>query len=282
VSAPITIRQFFDPACPWCFSAEGARLRVAWRYGDAIRWNRRAVVLSEDIDEYARRGVPLAYLAESRTRIRGLFGMPIDTSPPARHMATIVACRAVVAVREFAPDHEDRLLRRLRVLGMSHRAMIDEPATLARAATESGLDPEALVTWMADDRVEQALRADMAAARAPSAAALAMRERLAQTPEGVWRYTCPSWEMSVAGARIDAGGFQPARVYEVALANLAPEVPLRPNPADVTQVLGWAPYPLATVEIAAVCEIPPAEARRQLERVATEHPIAGDAYWELS
>ena len=197
-------------------------------------------------------------------------------------MATIVACRAVVAARIHAPAHEERLLRRLRVLGMSHRMMIDEPQTLARAAGESGLDADALVEWMRDDRVERAMRDDMAAARSPSPAALAMRERLAQTPEGVWRYTCPSWEMTAAGARIDAPGFQPARVYEVALANLAPDVDLRPTPDDVTQVLAWAPYPLATVEVAAICEIPPTEARRQLTSTATEHPIAGDAYWDLS
>jgi predicted DsbA family dithiol-disulfide isomerase len=282
VNSTITIQQFYDPACPWCFSAEGARLRVAWRYGDAIRWERRAVVLSETTDEYARRGVPVAYLGESRARIRGLFGMPIDHSPAIRHMATIVACRAVVAARVHAPDHEERLLRRLRVLGMSHRLMIDEPATLARAAAESGIDAEALAAWMRGDRVETAMRDDMAAARRPSPAALAMRERLAQTPEGVWRYTCPSWEMSVAGTRIDAPGFQPARVYEVALANLAPEIALRPTPDDVTQVLAWAPYPLATVEVAAICEISPTEARRQLNAAATEHPIAGDAYWDFS
>jgi predicted DsbA family dithiol-disulfide isomerase len=282
MNAKITVQQFCDPACPWCFSAEGARLRVAWRYGDAIRWERRVVVLSQTADEYARRGVPVAYLGESRARIRGLFGMPIDSSPATRHMATIVACRAVVAARIHAPAHEERLLRRLRVLGMSHRLMIDEPETLARAAVESGLDAEALMGWMRDDRVEQAMRDDMAAARNPSPAALAMRERLAQTPDGVWRYTCPSWEMSAAGTRIDAPGFQPARVYEVALANLAPDVALRPTPDDVTQVLAWAPYPLATVEVAAICEIPPSEARRELMASATEHPIAGDAYWDLS
>lgn len=281
-AATATVRQFFDPACPWCFSAEGARLRVAWRYDGAIRWERHAVVLSETPDDYVRRGVALAYLGESRAQIRGLFGMPIDSSPAVRHMATIVGCRAVVAARLFAPDREDALLRRLRVLGMSHRLLTDEPPTLARAATESGIDPEALARWVADDAVEAALRADMALARAPSPAGMAMRERLAQTPEGVWRYTCPSWEIESDLGRIDAAGFQPARVYEVALANLAPEAPLRPTPDDVAEVLSWAPYPLATVEVAAICEIPAGEARRRLSAVAIEHPIAHDAYWGLS
>jgi predicted DsbA family dithiol-disulfide isomerase len=275
----LTIRQFFDPACPWCFSAEGARLRIAWRYGDAITWERHAVVLSEDSQEYVRRGIALAYLVESRMRIRDMFGMPVDTSPPARHQATIVACRAVVAARLFAPEREEALLRRLRVLGLSHGLRTDEPATLARAADESDIDSDDLERWMATDAVEETLRADMALARSPSPPAMAMVERLAQTPGGVWRYTCPSWEMTSPRGRIDAPGFQPARVYEVALANLAPDAALRPTPDDVAEVVAWAPYPLATVEVAAICEIPVAEARRRLGAVATETPVANDSYW---
>jgi hypothetical protein len=48
----------------------------------------------------------------------------------------------------------------------------------------------------------------------------------------------------------------------------------RPDPETVTEVLEWAPFPLATVEVAAVCG---RDVRAELARVA--HLDAG--YWSL-
>ena len=39
--------------------------------------------------------------------------------------------------------------------------------------------------------------------------------------------------------------------------------------------------PLATIEVATVCQLEPDEARRQLEEVATQIPAGPDAYWVL-
>jgi len=276
----LTVDLYGDPACPWDFSAEGARLRLLWRYGDHITWRRRMVVLSRDRGEYAARGVALAALAEGRAKLRDLFGMPIDASPAARHMATIVGCRAVVAARLHAPDREAALLRRLRVLSMTERLLLDEPGTIARAADEAGIDAGELLRWMDDGATEEALREDMTLARDPSPVARAMPERLARTPEGGWRYTCPSYVLHLGDRRHDAPGFQPARVYEVAVANMAPGLPTRPDPSGVEEVLAWAPHPLATAEVGAVLEVPLRTARALLERAgARPAPAAGDAYW---
>lgn len=280
-SHPVIIDLFGDPACPWDFSAEGARLRLEWRYGARLVWRRHMVGLSRTVEEYADRGVTLADLAASRAKIRRRFGMPIDTDLPPRHMATVVACRAVVAVRVHAPDREDAFLRMLRVLGMSDHLLIDEPDTLARAAGECGVDADDLARWMRDPEVEDTLRADMALARAPSPAALAQRERLARTPEGGWRYTCPSYRINAGDLTVDAPGYQPARVYEVAIANLAPHLTPRQEPEDVEQVLAWAPYPLATAEVAVIMESRPDTIRTRLEGVARGVPAAGDHYWSL-
>ena len=74
-------------------------------------------------------------------------------------------------------------------------------------------------------------------------------------------------------------GFRPVDVYEVALANLDPELERRPDPESVEQVLEWAPYPLATAEVAAVCDREIADVRVELARSARFEPVGGDGYW---
>lgn len=280
-STRIVVDYFGDPACPWDFSAEGARLRLDWRYGTQLEWRRHMVVLSRDSGEYGRRGVSTADLAEGRRTIRDLHGMPIDVSRAARHLATVEACRAVVAVRLHAPDREEVFLRRVRVLSLTERRMIDEDEVLHGAARDVGVDPADLDRWRADPEVEAALALDMELARTPRPAAVAMPERLARTPEGGWRYTCPSYVFQVGERALDAPGFQPSRVYEVLLANLAPQADLRPTPTDVQDVLRWAQYPLATVEVATIMDRPVAEVRPLLQAGARRIPAADDAYWDV-
>jgi predicted DsbA family dithiol-disulfide isomerase len=276
----IHIDLFGDPACPWDFSAEGARLRLRWRYGDAIAWEHRMVGLSSTPDEYARRGVSVTDLARGRTYIRDRFDMPIDTTPATRFAVTVVACRAVVGVRRRAPRAVDAFLRALRVAAMSTPSEVDDPATIAAAAVTAGLDPDTVAAWAAEPGTDQELARDMADARTPSPAALALRERLATTLDGTWRYTCPSYRIARGPTVLDAPGFQPARVYEVLVANLAPGLTPRPDPRDASDVLDWAPYPLATAEIAVIMESDTDAVRRQLIAAGAHvQPMANDAYW---
>ncbi len=75
-------------------------------------------------------------------------------------------------------------------------------------------------------------------------------------------------------------GFQPFAVYEVAMANVAPEVKRRASPGDVEQILEWATYPLATAEIAELRGIGIEDAREELERAGARlQAVAGDGYW---
>jgi predicted DsbA family dithiol-disulfide isomerase len=276
----LQITEFTDPGCPWAFSAEPSRLRLRWLYGDQLDWTRRMVVLSEAPSDYEAKGMTPEKLSAGFKKIRHDYGMPIAAHERPRMHATAPACRAVVAARLHAPESERALLRRLRILCMAG-SLLDDDATIEHAACDIGIDPDELRDWMAGEDVEAALRSDMAAARDPSDAALVLDWKLADSEVGR-RYTCPSYQfVNSAGECFDIPGFRPVEAYEVAIANLAPELERRHDASSVEEALEWAGEPLATVEVACVTQLDVEEAREQLSRTASFTPIGNDGYWTL-
>jgi len=275
----VCVTEFTDPGCPWAWSAEPFRRRLQWLYGDALDWSRRMVVLADDGDEFLEKGFTPSKQARSFAAMERDHGMPIDTSERPRMAATAPACRAIVAARLRAPQSEDALLRAFRVRNFAGQ-LLDEPATLEGAAGDAGLDPGVLREWMAVDDVQRALDEDRAVAREPMSAARVLDDKLANWSGGR-RYTCPSYEIvrRSDGVRIAVPGFQPFAAYDVVLANLVPGSERRDPPNEVLEVLEWAGEPLATREVAVVCDIGHDEAREALGRVATERHLGFDGLW---
>jgi 2-hydroxychromene-2-carboxylate isomerase len=184
--------HFTDPACPFAFSAEPIRQRLRWHYGDGLRWTTRMIVLTREPGEAER-------LAQGAPGLQRRFGMPIDPAPYPRPASSEPACRALVATRLHLPERTDALLRRLRVRVMQggllddpEGGLLDDPALIDAAAAGVGLDPATVGAWCATDEVAAALNADVAAARDPSPAALALHHKLGGPPEQR-RYTAPSY-----------------------------------------------------------------------------------------
>jgi predicted DsbA family dithiol-disulfide isomerase len=279
--ADVCITEFTDPGCPWAYSAEPFRRRLSWLYGDQLEWRVRMVGLAESADDYVERGFTPDKQAKAFATIAREHGMPIDTSERPRMAATMPACRAVVAARLHAPDQMRPLLRRLRVRNFAGE-LLDEPETIAGAARDAGIDPGELERWMGEDEVETALREDMAAAREPQTAARVLDHKLANWSGGR-RYTCPSYEIVRVedGVRIAVPGFQPWAVYDVVTANLVPGADRRDPPDSVEDVLRWTGTPLATKEVAVVCDIDFTEARERLGRVADEQHVGSDGFWTV-
>ncbi len=280
--ADVCITEYTDPGCPWAYSAEPFRRRLSWLYGDHLEWRVRMVGLAEGPDEYIDRGFTPERQSRAFAMIAREHGMPIDTSVRPRMAATVPACRAVVAARLHAPDRMRRLLRRLRVRHFSGE-LLDAPETIAGAAADAGIDAVELETWSASDEVEAALRDDMVTARHPIAAARVLDAKLANWSGGR-RYTCPSYEIVRVsdGVKIAGPGFQPFAVYDVGTANLVPGVDRRPPAESVEEVLAWTGTPLATKEVAVVCDIDFATARERLGRVAEEQHVGADGFWSLN
>jgi 2-hydroxychromene-2-carboxylate isomerase len=271
----LEITHFTDPACPFAFSAEPVRLRLRWHYGDQLAWRTRMIVLTLEPGEAEK-------LAQGAPRLQRRHGMPIDPAPYPRPASSEPACRAVVAAQLHAPEHAEALLRRLRVRVMTG-GLLDDPELLAAAARDAGLDPARLTAWCDTDEVAAALADDIAAARRPTRAARALDHKLGG-PRDARRYTAPSYELSRsdgAGAA-SVPGFNPVEAYEVALANLAPELDRRPVPASAQELLAWAAEPLATAEVAAVLQVEPAKARAALARVARPQAAGADFFWTLA
>lgn len=218
----IEITHFTDPACPFAFSAEPIRQRLRWHYGPHLAWRTVLIGLTAgDAHEAAR-------LASGAPNLQRQYGMPIDPARRARPASSEPACRAVIAARLFAPDREDVVLRRLRVVGMAG-GLLDDPQLIGLAVREAGLDPDAVAVWLLDPRVSDALTADMAAARTPSVAALALGHKLGG-PIGARRYSAPSYEMAREEASCSLPGFSPVEAGEAAIANLEPSIERRARP----------------------------------------------------
>lgn len=265
----IEIELFTDPACPFAFSAEPVRQRLRWHYDSGLRWTPRMIVLTREAGEAQK-------LAEGAPALQRRFEMPIDPRPYSRPASSEPACRAVVATRLHAPDRVERLLRRLRVRVMQG-GLLDEPALIDAAAVDAGLDPLTLAAWCATAAVAAALEDDILAARTPSPAARALDHKLGGPP-GKRRYTAPSY--IIGGLTIP--GFNPVETYETAIANRAPDLPRRPKPESVEELLTWADEPLATAEIALIMQLDLEHTRHALHAAAAQwHPVGADGYWTL-
>lgn len=237
------------------------------------------IVLSEKSSSYEERGLSREMVEGNQRRLSGLYGMPMVLEPPDRLAATLPACRAYVGARMHDRQHADLLLRALRRRAFSEGQQLDDIETIHGAAADVGISTEAVDSWLADEDVLAELREDMAATRSPLPEALALAHRLSKS-DGGFRYSTASAVFEHDDRRVVMAGFQPFAVYEVSMANVAPEARRRPAPESVEEVLSWAPMPLATAEIAELRGIGRDEARRELERSgASFTPAAGDGYW---
>lgn len=273
------VTHFTDPGCPFAWNSEGMLLHLHWRYGDQLDWTTVMVGLADSPKVYAEKGLTPEVMNASWTDFAENYGMPINPAARDRVGATGPGCRAVVAAQLHAPEQADALLRALRVRFFSE-SYLDDPELLKHAAGDAGIDPEQLLHWIEGDDVSSTYADQTQKARHPTPEALAQDARLASWPGGR-RYTCPSLEVTrLDGTRLSAPGYQLWKSYELLFGNLLPHAVQRPDAETVGEVLDWAPYPVATAEVAQIRGISRDEARDELTAAgATELPMGSDAFW---
>jgi predicted DsbA family dithiol-disulfide isomerase len=276
----VKVTLYTDPGCPFGFNAQRQELQLMWHYGHATEIERRMIVLAERSSTFEEIGLSPAMVMGNRERLARLYGMPMGLAPVDRIAATIDGCRAYIGARMNAPDRALALLRELRRRAHSDQQPLDDIETIRGAARDVELETGDVESWLADEEVEAALRADMAATRDPLPEALALPHKLSRS-NGRLRYSTSSGVFEHDGRRVVAAGFQPFAVYEVAMASVAPEIERREAPQSAQDVLAWAPFALATAEVAELRGIEIGAARDELEAAgATFTPSANDGYWE--
>jgi predicted DsbA family dithiol-disulfide isomerase len=275
----VKVTLYTDPGCPFGFNAQRQELQLMWHYGHATEIERCMIVLTEKTVSFEERGMSPDMVARGREHLSATYGMPMGSEAVTDAPATIDACRAYVGARMRAPERSLALLRALRRRAHSDQQRLDDVATIHAAAGDAGLDRAEVDAWLADPAVEAALRADMADTRDPLPEALALAYKLSKS-DGRLRYSTSSAVFEHDGRRVVSAGFQPFAVYEVAMASVAPDVERRDPPGSVADVLAWAPFPLATAEVAELRGIGRDQARGELEQAgATFTPSANDGYW---
>jgi predicted DsbA family dithiol-disulfide isomerase len=275
----VNVTLYTDPGCPFGFNAQRQELQLMWHYGDTANIERRMIVLSERTASYEERGMSPDMIARGRERLLAQYGMPMGMRPMTEAPATIDACRAYIGARMHAPDRSLALLRALRRRAHSDQQPLDRRDTIHAAAADAGIASADIDAWLVDTDVEASLRADMAATRDPLPEALAQAHRLSKSDGGP-RYSTSSAVFESDGRRVVAAGFQPFAVYEVAMASVAPELERRAAAETVEEVLAWAPFPLATAEVAELRGIGIDEARDELTRAGARFTAsATDGYW---
>jgi predicted DsbA family dithiol-disulfide isomerase len=277
MTALLTGEEFNDPGCPFGYSWEQYRRQLQWHYDTALEVELRLIGLQANAEDLNKR-FSVEQMVEHWKGLAEDYGMPFNFSVQ-RHSATLPACTAIVAARLHGAN-DRALMRWLRIKRFSGEP-IDDQAVIDSAAQSAGIDPAKLAVWTASGVTETALARDMDAARSPDPAALAVDHRLADS-DGGRRYTCPTWELNRVSdkQRFVAAGFQPYEVYEVALANLLPDVEQRAAADDPIEVLWWAGEPLATREVALVMDIDDDKAHDALTgSAATEIPLESSSFW---
>ncbi|MEA2131550.1 MAG: hypothetical protein QOJ85_4441, partial [Solirubrobacteraceae bacterium] len=204
----IDLTHFTDPGCPWAYSASPAHTALRWRYGDGLRWTLVTIGLAEDAARYARDGYTPMRLALAYAGFRR-YGMPFEITPKPRVSGTSPACRAIVATRLDAPEHEDAALRALQFAQFTTTAVFDEPETLVTAlAAVPGLDADTIVARIDDPDVRAAYEADRSRARTAAGSPTEAQGRAANT-DGAVRYTAPTLIFEDGDGRsLEVGGFQ--------------------------------------------------------------------------
>jgi predicted DsbA family dithiol-disulfide isomerase len=247
----IEITHFSDPGCPWAYSASPAHAVLRWRYGDQLQWRLVLIGLTEQADQYVRRGYTPAGAARGYLRFRHR-GMPFATQPRPRVAATGLACRAIVAARLQSPETELPAFRALQFAWFTTALVLDDPDDLADALHRvDGLHVPALLAALDSPEVEGAYQADRTEARTAEGSPTEAQGKAAQT-DGPVRYTAPSLVFARDEQRLEAGGFQPVEAYDVVIANLDPTLERTPPPEDPLDALLPFSYGLTTYEVAAI------------------------------
>jgi putative protein-disulfide isomerase len=252
------VRVHTDPACSASWAAEPRLRRLAVEFGASLEITYVMGGLAREFQDLP--GLVMTWLDHAAES-----GMPVDPriwkgDPP---RSSYPACIAFRAAAEQGPEAGARYLRALREGFMCHRRKLDGPEALMEQARVVGLDLQRFRIDLESNAILESFGADLEAARA-------IPERLGFP--ALW-----------FGGERWAGGEHPYEAWrETAIAaGATPSDEPRPDVPEALRRFGSA----ATVELAAVCDLPGPRAGAEAWRLASEWrvkrvPVLGSELWE--
>ena len=218
------------------------------------------------------------------------YGMPFGLVPKVRPAATGRGCRAIVAARLLDPGSECRVLRALQLANFTTPLLLDDDELIRVALrTLSGIDADAIVDRLEEDRVVDAYERDRMETRTAAGTA-AEAQGKTSTSDGPVRFTAPSLVFEGDDRSLIAGGWQPILAYDVIVSNVEPAMRRVPPPENPIALLDRFTDGLTTAEVAAlladgpdpIADLEDAE-RALIELVADggaiRVPLGQDAIW---
>ena len=287
------MRYLTDPACPWSWAYEPTIRRLMADFGDELRWRFVMGGLARDYESddgaggdregWGRHATLMAHWLE----VAAAGEMPCDPllwrDGPLR--SSYPACLAVRAAAEQAVDGGYAYLRAVREGLLCFRRKLDTGEALVEEARRVRLDVERFRIDLGSHAILEAFGADLEEVR--------VVPDEARYPGGVKgsvdRERVPFPTLVFAGQDGARRALYGSRPYdEVAAAARAAGA--RPPESAAPDVLGALRRfgPMATTEVAAVCDLPGPRAAGELWRLAGEWRVArtrvlcGGELWEVA
>lgn len=233
----IHVAYFTDPLCPWSWGAEPHLRRLEVEFSDQVRITYVMAGMSRELDAAKKLSSTLDVIAET--------GMPADLRIWLEHppRSSYPACLAVKAAYEQKLD--EPFLRRLREGAFLRRERVDNPeAFLVAGRDVAGLDLARFDIDMRSNAIVELFGAD--------------RER-SEAACGAERPELPAFSVN-DGAVVGTGELRDAVIAAGG------------DPGELPSVAAALAHfgPMATAEVAAVCDLPAARASIELWRAASE------------
>jgi len=251
----VTVTQFTDPMCTWCWGSEPIVRRLRTVYGDQIQFRFVMGGLVEDFDTFYDAANDIAEPSDVGPHwleASEQHGMPVETAifetDPAQ--STYPASVAFVAARQQGRALGHRYLRRLRAAYATQARNVNRRAEQVRIAESVGLDVDAFTAALDDGSARDAFEADLTRTRRAGVRAF------------------PTYRVAGPADEQRLGGFHTFETLASAVDEVAPSV-TRSSPPPVEQFVATN-TPAATREVAEAYELDDDTARRTLQSLVDD------------
>jgi putative protein-disulfide isomerase len=270
--ATVTVTQFTDPMCTWCWGSEPIVRRLRTVYGERIEFRFVMGGLVEDFDVFYDAANDIAEPADVGPHwldASEQHGMPVETAifddDPAQ--STYPASVAFAAARQHGRRLGHRYLRRLREAYATQARNVNRRAEQVRIAEAVGLDADAFTTALDDGSARSAFEADLARTRRAGVRAF------------------PTYRVAGPDGTRQVGGFHTFETLAGFVAEVAPSV-TQSSPPPVREFVA-ANAPVATQEVAELYELARDAARRTLRSLAAagdvrREPRGNGVFWHAT